>query len=116
MSSQQVTVYHNPSCSKSRNTLALLEEQGVEFEVVEYLKTPPDLNTLRVLLERLGVQARDLIREREHSALGLPDTEDEDELLERIARHPRILQRPIVVVNERARIGRPPEKVLEILS
>lgn len=112
----KVTIYHNPRCTKSRQTLALLEEQGVTPKVVEYLKTPPDEATIRGFLKKLGMSAHELIRRKEHRALGLDDTEDEDELVARMHAHPEIIERPIVVRGRNARVGRPPEAVLEILS
>lgn len=111
----KTTIYHNPRCTKSRQTLALLREHGVEPDVVEYLKTPPDAATLKKLLKKLGLAPRDVIRKKEYRALGLPETDDADELIERIAAHPEILERPIVVRGNQARLGRPPENVLEIL-
>lgn len=111
----QVTIYHNPRCTKCRQTLTLLKEQGVEPEVVEYLKTPPDAATLRDLLNKLGLSPRQLIREKEYRALGLPETDDADELISRMVAHPQIIERPIVVTESAARLGRPPEQVLEIL-
>lgn len=113
-----VTIYHNPRCSKSRQTLALLEAQGVTPRIVEYLKTPPDRATIAALLRKLGIPARDLVRhkEPEFAALGLdrPGV-TEDALLDAMATHPKLIERPIVVVGRQARIGRPPEAVLEIL-
>lgn len=114
----QVTIYHNPRCSKSRQTLTLLEERGLKPTVIEYLKTPPDYDTLAALLARLRIPARDLVRsnEKEFRELGLDARQLDDEaLLKAMAQHPRLIQRPIVVVGDRARIGRPPEAVLEIL-
>lgn len=110
-----VTIYHNPRCSKSRQTLALLEEQGLQPQVVEYLTQPPDSTTLADLLDKLGLQPAQLIRRKEHRALGLPDTDDPQELISRMAAHPEIIERPIVVNGAKARLGRPPEQVLEIL-
>lgn len=113
-----VTIYHNPRCSKSRQTLALLEAHGVKPRVIEYLKTPPDRATLVALLRKLGVPAGQLVRrkEPEFKTLGLdaPGVSDDD-LLDAMASHPRLIERPIVVVDRQARIGRPPEAVLEIL-
>lgn len=113
-----VTIYHNPRCSKSRQALALLEARGITPRVVEYLKTPPDRATLAALLRKLGLPASALVRrnEAEFAALGLdrPGV-TEDELLDAMAAHPKLIERPIVVVDRRARIGRPPEAVLEIL-
>lgn len=114
----QVTIYHNPRCSKSRQTLALLEERGIEPQVVKYLETPPDVATLRTLLDQLALPARELLRTGEdaYRELGLADESlAEDDLLNAMQEHPELIQRPIVVVGNRARIGRPPEQVLEIL-
>ncbi len=110
-----VIIYHNPRCTKSRETLALLREHGVEPEIVEYLQTPPDEATLRTLLKKLGLAPSQLIRNKEHQKLGLPPTTDEQVLIERMLKHPEIIERPIVVVGRQARLGRPPENVLEIL-
>ena len=110
-----VTIYHNPRCTKSRQTLALLNERGIEPTVIEYLKTAPDNATIRSLLEKLGIGPAELIRRKEHRALGLPDSSDSDELIARMAEHPEIIERPIVVKGAKARLGRPPEQVLEIL-
>jgi arsenate reductase (glutaredoxin) len=113
-----VTIYHNPRCSKSRETLALLEARGISPRVIEYLKTPPDRATIAALLRKLGISARELVRrkEAEFVTLGLdaPGV-TEDALIDAMASHPRLIERPIVVVDRRARIGRPPEAVLEIL-
>ena len=111
----QVTIYHNPRCSKSRQTLKLLEEQGIEPAVVHYLETPPDEKTLTTLIEKLGIEAKDLIRRKEYRELDLEDTDDAGELVRRMAEHPQIIERPIVVAGSRARLGRPPESILEIL-
>ena len=110
-----VTIYHNPRCTKSRQTLALLNEQGIEPTVIEYLKSPPDSATIRSLLEKLGIGPAELIRRKEHMALGLPNSNDPDELIARMAEHPEIIERPIIVKGAKARLGRPPERVLEIL-
>ncbi|WP_210483533.1 arsenate reductase (glutaredoxin) [Pantoea ananatis] len=110
-----VTFYHNPRCSKSRETLALLAERGIAPEIVHYLDTPPDRQTLQILLQKLGMQsARELMRRKDplYAALGLdrPDI-GESALLE----NPKLIERPIVINGDRARLGRPPEAVLEIL-
>ncbi len=113
-----ITIYHNPRCSKSRATLALLRERGIEPRIVEYLKTPPDTATLRHLLDLLGLGPRELMRRKEtvYKKLNLDDPELDDEALIRaMAENPILIERPIVVNGERAAIGRPPEKVLEIL-
>ena len=114
----KVTIYHNPRCSKSRQTLALLEERGVELTVVEYLKNPPTAAELRGLLNKLGLAAKDLVRRSEavYKELGLADRlDDDDALVEAMAEHPTLIERPIVVVGQKARLGRPPEQVLEVL-
>jgi len=113
------TLYHNPRCSKSRATLQLLREQGVEPRVVEYLKTPPDAATLQEIVGMLGIRPRDLLRtgEAEYRELGLKDADlDDAELIRTMVEHPRLIERPILVAGGKARIGRPPEQVLEILS
>ncbi|WP_311791177.1 MULTISPECIES: arsenate reductase (glutaredoxin) [Pantoea] len=112
-----VTLYHNPRCSKSRETLALLEAQGVEPEIVRYLETPPDRETLQILLQKLGLSsARQLMRTKDelYKTLQLENA-SESALLDALASHPALLERPVVVNGDRARIGRPPEAVLAIL-
>jgi arsenate reductase len=114
----EITIYHNPRCSKSRQTLALLSEQGIEPRVVEYLKEPPSEEDLRGLLKKLGKPASDVIRRGESvfKELGLQgQLEDEDALIAAMVAHPVLIERPIVVVGDRARLGRPPELVREIL-
>ena len=111
-------IYHNPRCSKSRAALALLQQRGVEPEIVEYLKTPPDRETLTELLRQLGIAPRDLLRksEAEYRELNLSDPALSDEaLIAAMVAHPKLIERPIVVAGGQARIGRPPERVLEIL-
>lgn len=114
-----VTIYHNPRCSKSRQTLALLEEQGLDLQVVEYLKTPPDAAGLKALLERLGLAPRELMRRKEavYKELGLDDEGlSEAALIQAMVENPILIERPIVVAGERAALGRPPEAVLQILD
>ncbi len=116
--SQKVVIYHNPRCTKSRQTLELLRERGIEPRIVEYLKTPPDEQEIARLLKLLGRSPRELMRrkESEYRALGLDDPTLEDATLIRaMHEHPRLIERPIVVRGDRAAIGRPPEQVLEIL-
>ena len=114
-----VTIYHNPRCSKSRETLALLEQRGIEPNVVLSLQQPPDVATLRQLVQSLGLSSvRALMRtkEEEYQALGLDDPAlSEEALLTALAAHPKLMERPIVVAQGKARLGRPPEQVLEIL-
>ena len=119
MSSTSIVIYHNPRCSKSRATLELLQERGIEPEIVEYMKEPPDKETLAHLVELLGVSPRELLRTNEQvykdAGLDEEDLRDED-ILDALSQCPTILQRPIVVVDdEKAAIGRPPESVLDIL-
>ncbi len=112
------TIYHNPRCSKSRQTLALLEENGVSPDVVLYLDTPPTAAELKALLGKLGIQARALLRKAEdaYKAEGLADAGlDDDALVAAMVAHPKLIERPIVVKGERAVLGRPPENVLELL-
>ncbi|MEE4303545.1 MAG: arsenate reductase (glutaredoxin) [Wenzhouxiangella sp.] len=114
-----ITIYHNPRCSKSRQTLALIREHGLEPEIVEYLKQPPTPDELKRIIRRLGVSVREVIRsgEAEYRELGLGDESlDDTALIEAICAHPKLLQRPIVVRGDEARIGRPPEAVGDILS
>lgn len=114
-----LTIYHNPRCSKSRQTLDLLKTQGHEPQVVEYLTTPPDRATLERILDLLGLEPRDLMRrnEPEYKENNLDDQSlDRDALIDAMLRHPRLIERPIVVTDGKAAIGRPPEKVLEILK
>ena len=114
----QVSIYHNPRCSKSRQTLALLQEQGIEPTVIEYLKDTPSEDEIKELLSKLGfVSARELMRSKEDvfKELELKNESDEDKLIAAMAAHPKLIERPIVVKGEQARLGRPPEAVLEIL-
>ncbi len=110
-------IYHNPRCSKSRRTLELLKARGLEPEVVEYLKTPPSIREIALLLSRLGMSAKALMRTGEDSfdRLQLDEVVDEAVLIRAMHDHPELIERPIVVMGDSARIGRPPEAVLEIL-
>ncbi len=112
------TIYHNPRCSKSRATLALLEERGVQPDVVLYLDNPPDAEQLRDLLDKLQIGAAQLLRrgEAEWKALGLAVDAPEEQLIAAMASHPKIIERPVVVLGDRAVLGRPPENVLALLD
>ncbi len=113
-----VRIYHNNRCSKSRATLALLEERGGEVEVINYLDTPPSATELAGLLQKLGMTARELLRtgEEDYRALGLDNPAlDDDALIAAMVAHPKLIERPIVVANGKAALGRPPETVLAIL-
>ena len=111
-------IYHNPRCSKSRATLALLESNGIDHEVVHYLEHPPGRDELQRLLDKLGCPAQDIVRfnEPEFAQTGLSRDADAAQLLDAIVRFPKLLQRPIVEHGEAARIGRPPEAVLELFE
>ena len=116
--SETVTIYHNPRCSKSRQALEILEQEGIEANVVQYLVTPPDVATLNQLLQQLGLEPRELMRkgEAEYTDLQLANPAlTREQLIAAMVQHPRLMERPIVVANGQAVIGRPPEKVLEIL-
>jgi len=113
-----VTIYHNPACGTSRNTLAMIRQSGEEPEVIEYLKTPPTRDRLVELLAAMGITARDLLRKKDtpYEALGLgEDRWSEDELVDFMMEHPILINRPIVVTDKGARLCRPSEAVLEIL-
>jgi arsenate reductase len=112
------TIYHNPRCSKSRQTLELLKEHNVEAEVIEYLKTPPSRTQLVEILSMLGLEPRQLMRtkEPEYKEQGLDDESlSRDQLIDAMLATPKLIERPIVISNGKAAIGRPPETVLDIL-
>ncbi|AGI25448.1 arsenate reductase [Pseudomonas sp. ATCC 13867] len=114
----QISLFHNPRCSKSRGALELLEERGIQAEIIRYLETPPSAAELKALLGKLGIGARQLLRtgEDEYKTLDLANPALSDEqLIEAMASHPKLIERPILIVGDKAVIGRPPEKVLEIL-
>ncbi|RUM97249.1 arsenate reductase (glutaredoxin) [Pseudaminobacter arsenicus] len=114
-----VTIYHNPACGTSRNTLAMIRASGEEPEVILYLKTPPSRETLVKLLGRMKMKPRDLLRRRgtPYDELGLDDPKwSDDELIDFMIAHPILIERPIVVTDKGAMLARPSEKVLEILD
>ena len=116
--SESVTIYHNPRCSKSRGSVALLRDNGIEPTVIEYLESPPDAATLERILQQLTMEPRDLMRkgEKEYKALGLDDPAlDRAALIRAMVDNPVLIERPIVVKGERAVIGRPPERLLDLL-
>lgn len=117
-SAMKSTIYHNPRCSKSRATLALLQERGADVEIIEYLKTPLATEAIRDLIAKLGLTAADVVRSGEPAFKdsGLSLDSGDAELIELMAREPIVMQRPIVVAGESARIGRPPENVLELFD
>lgn len=114
-----VTIYHNPRCSKSRQTLALIEENGIKPTVIRYLETPPNESELKELIHALGISARDLLRkgEDEYKTQGLNNTSlNENELIKTMSKHPKLIERPIVTKGKKAVLGRPPENVLALLK
>ena len=112
-----VTIYHNPKCSKSRQTLELLREHSITPVIIEYLKSPPSAKKLKEILAQLGYSPRDLMRkkEAEYSECRHPSFSD-DELIDFMIKNPILIERPIVLANGKAALGRPPEQVLEILA
>jgi arsenate reductase len=113
---EPITIWHNPRCGKSRAALALLRERGVEPQIVEYLKTPPSAAELRAVLRKLGMKPEQLLRKGEDAYRALAGKAlTEAQWLEAMVRDPILIERPIVIKGERARLGRPPEEVLELL-
>ena len=113
------TIFHHPRCSKSRQALELLEQRGTEIDIVRYLETPPDAATLVDLLERLGLSARELMRKGEdpYKELNLDNPElSEAQLVQAMVDYPKLIERPIVIHDGKAVIGRPPERVLELFA
>ena len=114
----EIQIYHNPRCSKSRQTLALLQEKGVEPRVIKYLKDTPSATELKSVINKLGISPRELLRskEAEYKEAGLDDASlSDDAVIRAMVQYPKLIERPIVVNGDQARIGRPPEQVLEIL-
>ncbi|SDS72871.1 arsenate reductase [Halopseudomonas xinjiangensis] len=114
-----VRIYHNPRCSKSRQALALLEERGLEVEVIAYMETPPDNATLSELLKQLDLSARDLMRRNEdiYKELNLDNPElSEAQLVQAMVDYPKLIERPIVVADGKAIVARPPERVEELFQ
>lgn len=112
----QITIYHNPRCSKSRETLKLIEDKGVAPVIVDYLKTPPSPAELTRILALLGKSPRDILRKKEAAEAGLdPTALSDDQLIHAMVAHPAVIERPIVVAGDKAALGRPPESVLAIL-
>ncbi|KPK35568.1 MAG: arsenate reductase [Betaproteobacteria bacterium SG8_40] len=117
MPDNTVTIYHNPRCSKSRNTLALLQQNGIEPTIVEYLKQPPDRAALKSIVKKLGVEPEQIVRKGEdaYKQAYAGKTLSGDQWLDALATHPILIERPIVVKGNRAVIGRPPENVLDLI-
>ena len=119
MSNDKVIIYHNPRCSKSRETLQILQDNNIEPEIIDYLEDPPTAQELKQIIAMLGVSARDLMRSTEpaHKEADLDDDSlSDDDIIEAICEYPSLLQRPIVVFGNKAIIGRPPVRVLEIIA
>jgi len=114
----KVSIWHNPRCSKSRNAVALLEDEGVEAEIVKYLDTPPSKEKLEEILKMLGMNARALMRTKEaiYKDLGLKDVTDENALIEVMVANPKLIERPIVIKDGKAVIGRPIENIVALLK
>ena len=118
VSGMTVTIFHNPRCSKSRETLALIEQQGIQAEIFEYLKTPLSVEILEDILTKLAIEPRDLMRKKEadYKTKGMDNLElSRAELIQGMIDNPKLMERPIVLANGKAKIGRPPEDVLNIL-
>ena len=111
------TIWHNPRCSKSRETLALIEEKGEQPEIRKYLEDAPNADEIREILDLLAIEPRALMRTKEalYKELGLADVSDNDALIKAMAENPKLIERPVVIKNGKARLGRPPQSVLEIL-
>jgi len=115
---ENTIIWHNPKCSKSRDSYKLLEEKGINAEVVKYLENPPTKDEIKKVLGMLGISARELMRTKEdlYKELNLKEEQDEEKLIEAMADHPKLIERPIVIKNGKAVIGRPIEKVIELIS
>ncbi len=116
---QKVQIWHNPRCSKSRQALELLDESGVQKDIVKYLEENPDKERIKELLKMLGfASARELMRTKEaiYKELGLKDETDEEKLIEAMVEHPKLIERPIIIKGDKAIIARPPEKVSDFLK
>jgi arsenate reductase len=113
----EITIWHNPRCSKSRQALAFLEDKNIEAEIIKYLDTPHDEKQIKELLNKLGMSARELMRTKEsiYKELGLKDVDDEASLIKAMSEHPKLIERPIVIKADKAVVARPLEKVLEII-
>ena len=109
-----LTIYHNPRCGKSRDTMALLEQRGLKPRVVEYLREPPSASELKAILAALGFKAKDLVRKKEAAEVGVDLQWPEAKLIDAMVKHPIIIERPVVVVGQKAALGRPPENVLTL--
>ena len=115
---KEITIYHNPRWGKSRSSVGILDEQGIKYKIVKYLESPPSIDKLKGIARRLGLKPKDFIRkgEKDYIALNLSSKLNNDNaLFEAMSKFPKIIERPIVVNGEKAIIGRPPERIIEIL-
>ncbi|MBW6488291.1 arsenate reductase (glutaredoxin) [Sulfurimonas sp.] len=115
---QEVKIWHNPKCSKSREAMAILQENGCEAEVVKYLEEKPDTNKIKTILKMLGIKPRELMRTKEdiYQELHLMDEKSDEALIEAMAKHPKLIERPIIIKGNIAIIGRPSERIAEFLK
>jgi arsenate reductase len=113
-----VTIWHNPRCGKSRDAAKLLEEKGIEAEVVKYLETPPNKEELKTVLKMLGISARELMRTKEdiYKELNLKEETNEEKLIDAMVENPKLIERPVVIKNGKAAIGRPLQNIVDILD
>ena len=113
-----IKIWHNPKCSKSRNTLALLEERGIDSQVIKYLETPHTKEDIKILLEMLNIKPRELMRVKEdiYKELNLKEEDSDEKLIEAMVKNPKLIERPIVIKGNKAAIGRPIENIIELLK
>ena len=113
-----IKIWHNPRCSKSRNTLALLEERGIDTQIIKYLETPHTKEDIKTLLKMLDIKPRELMRIKEtiYNELNLKEEHNDEKLIEAMVENPKLIERPIVIKDNRAAIGRPIENIIELLE
>ena len=113
-----VTIWHNPRCGKSRDAAKLLEEKGIDADIVKYLETPPSKKELKAVLKMLGISARELMRTKEdiYKELNLKEENDEEKLIDAMVENPKLIERPVVIKDGKAAIGRPLENIIDILD
>ncbi len=115
---KKITIWHNPKCSKSREAMSILEENSCESEIVKYLETKPNTQEIKDILNMLGLNARDLMRTKEdiYKELNLKDENNEERLIEAMAEHQKLIERPIIIKEGKAIIGRPTSRIAEFLN
>jgi len=118
MATENITIWHNPRCSKSREALKLLQEEGIEPKIYKYLNELPSKEEIKEILSMLGLKPREIMRTKEsiYKELGLKDVEDDEKLIEAMVEHPRLIERPIVIKDGKAVIGRPSQRVIELIK